>query len=86
MQPGRSAAVRVTLSAAGDATLNAVRLALQLPQGWTAMPTGPTVFGLVTPGQAPTASFLVAPPRYAPNASAVVHATATTGDCSARRG
>jgi beta-glucosidase len=80
MQPGQSAAVRVTLTAAGDATLNAVRLALQLPEGWTAKPTGPTVFGSVAPGQAPAVTFMVTPPSYAPNASAVVHATATTGD------
>ncbi len=80
MQPGQAAAVRVTLTAAGDATLNAVRLALQLPEGWTAKPTGPTVFGSVAPGQAPAVTFMVTPPSYAPNASAVVHATATTGD------
>ena len=80
MQPGQSAAVRVTLTAAGDATLNAVRLALQLPEGWTAKSTGPTVFGSVAPGQAPAVTFMVTPPSYAPNASAVVHATATTGD------
>ena len=80
MQPGKASAVTVTLSAAGDATLHAVRLALQLPQGWTARPTGPTVFGLVRPGDAPSATFLVTPPGYAPNAGAVVHATATTGD------
>jgi beta-glucosidase len=80
MQPGQAAAVRVTLTAAGDATLNAVRLALQLPEGWTAKPTGPTVFGSVAPGQAPVVTFMVTPPSYAPNASAVVHATATTGD------
>jgi beta-glucosidase len=80
MQPGQAAAVRVTLTAGGDATLNAVRLALQLPEGWTAKPTGPANFGLVGPGQAPTVTFMVTPPSYAPNASAVVHATATTGD------
>jgi beta-glucosidase len=80
MQPGRAAAVRVTLTAGGDATLNAVRLALQLPEGWTAKPAGPTNFGSVAPGQAPAVTFLVTPPGYAPNASAVVHATATTGD------
>ena len=57
-----------------------MRLALQLPGGWKAVPTGPTVFGSVAPGQAPAATFLVTPPGYAPNASAVVHATATTGD------
>jgi hypothetical protein len=44
------------------------------------VPTGPTVFGSVSPGAAPTVTFLVTPPRYAPNASAVVHATATLGD------
>ena len=80
MQPGQAAVVRVTLTAAGNATLNAVRLALQLPDGWTAKSTGPTNFGSVAPGQAPTATFMVTPPSYAPNASAVVHATATTGD------
>jgi beta-glucosidase len=79
MRPGQAAAVRVTLTAGGDATLNAVRLALQLPEGWTAKPTGPTNFGSVAPGQAAAVTFLVTPPGYAPNATAVVHATATTG-------
>ena len=79
MHPGQAAAVRVTLMAAGDATLHGVRLALQLPQGWKAVPTGPAVFGSVTPGRTLAVTFLVTPPRYAPNADAVVHATATTG-------
>jgi beta-glucosidase len=78
--PGRAAAVRVTLSAAGSATLHGVRLALQLPQGWKAAPAGPAVFGSVAPGQAPSATFMVTPPAYAPNATVVVHATATVGD------
>jgi beta-glucosidase len=78
--PGRAAAVRVTLSAAGSATLRGVRLALQLPQGWKAAPAGPAVFGSVAPGQAPSATFMVTPPTYAPNATFVVHATATAGD------
>jgi hypothetical protein len=38
------------------------------------------VLGSVAPGQAPVVTFMVTPPSYAPNASAVVHATATTGD------
>ena len=78
--PGRAAAVRVTLTAAGNATLHGVRLALQLPQGWKAAPAGPAVFGSVAPGQAPSATFMVTPPAYAPNATFVVHATATAGD------
>jgi beta-glucosidase len=80
MRPGQAAAVRVTLTAAGTATLTGVRLALQLPPGWRAVPAGPAVFGSVAPGRAATASFLVTPPGYAPDASAVVHATATAGD------
>ena len=79
MQAGKAAAVRVTLTAAGTATLHGVRLALQLPQGWRAVPAGPAVFGSVTPGQAVAVTFQVTPPGYAPNATAVVHATATTG-------
>ena len=79
MQAGKASEVRVTLSAAGDATLNHVRLALQLPQGWKAVPAGPTMFNHVGPGDAPVATFWVTPPRYAPNASAVIHATATIG-------
>src|SRR6266568_982499 len=78
--PGPAVAVRVTLSAAGSATLHGVRLALQLPQGWRAAPAGPTVFGSVAPGQAPAVTFTVTPPGYAPNAAVVVHATATAGD------
>jgi beta-glucosidase len=86
MQAGKTATVRVTLSAAGDATLNHVRLALQLPQGWKAVPAGPTQFANVGPGQAPSATFLVTPPAYAPNASDVVHATATMGDLQREAG
>jgi beta-glucosidase len=80
MQAGKAYPVRVTLSAGGSATLHALRLALQLPQGWRAVPIGPTVFGFVGPHQAPTATFLVRPPAYSPNATFVVHATAVTGD------
>ena len=61
--------MQVTLSAAGNATLHGVRLALQLPQGWRAAPAGPAVFGSVAPGQAPAATFMVTPPGYAPNAT-----------------
>jgi beta-glucosidase len=86
MQAGKVSAVRVTLTAAGNATLHGVRLALQLPQGWRAVPTGPTVFGFVAPGTAPTVTFLVRPPSYAPNANAVVHATATMGDLQREAG
>jgi len=86
MTAGQASAVRVTLSAAGDATLRQVVLALQLPQGWKAVPSGPTRFGDVGPGQAPSATFMVTPPGYSPNATAVVHATATTGDLQREAG
>jgi beta-glucosidase len=86
MQAGKTATVRVTLSAAGSATLDHVRLGLQLPQGWKAVPAGPTMFNHVGPGASPVATFLVTPPSYAPNASAVVHATATIGDLQREAG
>ena len=86
MQPGQAATVQVQLTASGDETLPDVQLALQLPQGWTAVPAGPTDFTSVAPGTAPTATFQVTPPSYAPNTSAVVHATATGGDMTRESG
>jgi uncharacterized membrane protein len=77
MTPGQASTVQVQLSAGGDETLPDAQLALQLPQGWTATAIGPTSFTSVAPGTALTVTFLVAPPSYAANASAVVHATAT---------
>jgi beta-glucosidase len=86
MQPAQAATVQVQLTASGDETLPDVQLALQLPQGWTAVPVGPTEFTGVAPGTAPTATFQVTRPSYAPNASAVVHATATIGDMTREAG
>jgi beta-glucosidase len=85
-QPGQAATVQVQLTASGDQTLPDVQLALQLPQGWTAVPTGPTDFTSVAPGTAPAATFQVTPPSYAPNASAVIHATATIGNLTRETG
>jgi len=79
MTPGQASTVQVQLTAGGDETLPDVQLALQLPQGWTATPVGSTDFTSVAPGTAPTATFQVTPPSYAPNVSAVVHATAIVG-------
>jgi beta-glucosidase len=83
MQPGRPSAVRVTLSAAGDETLQNVTLSLQLPQGWTVTPSQ-AVFSSLSASQAPVATFTVRPPGYAPNTSAVVHATANLGGTAQR--
>jgi beta-glucosidase len=83
---GQPAKVTVTLSAGGNQVLPGVRLALQLPQGWTARPGSPAVFGNVAPGRPVTATFTVTPPADAPNASSVVHATATMGAASRENG
>jgi beta-glucosidase len=83
---GQPARVTVTLDAGGNQALHAVRLALQLPQGWTAKTDGPTVFGTVASGQPVTATFTVTPPSDAPNADAVVHATATMGTAMRENG
>jgi beta-glucosidase len=80
MRPGHASTVQVRLTASGDENLPDVRLALQLPEGWTATAVGSTHFTSVAPGTAPTATFRVTPPGYAPNASAVIHATATMGN------
>jgi beta-glucosidase len=86
MTAGQPATVSATLGAGGNQTLHSVGLALQLPQGWTAKPAGPTVFGSVAPGQAVTARFTVTPPADAVNASDVVHATATMGSTQRENG
>jgi uncharacterized membrane protein len=82
---GKPFTVKATLTAAGDQTLHGVRISLQLPQGWTARPSsGSAVFGVVRPGQAPSATFTVTPPSYAPSSDQVVHATAELGGSDTR--
>ena len=83
MTAGKPFTVKATLTAAGTQTLYGVRLALQLPQGWTARPWS-AVFGVVRPGQAPSATFTVTPPSYAPSSDQVVHATAQLGGSDTR--
>jgi beta-glucosidase len=86
MTAGQAATVTVKLSAGGDQTLNAVRLALQLPRGWTAKADGPATFGSVPAGQAVTATFTVTPPADPVNANDVIHATATMGTATRENG
>jgi hypothetical protein len=64
----------------GDQILADVQLALRLPQRWIEVRVGPTEFTWVASGTALTAIFRVIPLSDAPNASAVVHATAATGN------
>jgi len=77
--PGQRSEVTVRLTRSGSATLALVRLALQVPQGWTASPTGPTSFTNVSPTQSPQVTFNVSPPSWAPQTSVTVHATAALG-------
>ena len=83
MKPGQASTVTVQLTASGDETLFGVRISLQLPQGWTAVPRTDS-FGVVRPGDAPTATLSVTPPSYAPNTSQTVHATADLGGSATR--
>jgi beta-glucosidase len=85
MTPGQPSTVTVSLSPSGNQTLNQVRLALQLPQGWTAQPLSRTRFTDVAPGTAPSAKFSVVPDSQSPNLNATVHATATLGPDLARQ-
>ncbi len=79
MTPGAPSTVTVNLSASGTETLPQAKLALQLPQGWTATAVGPTSFTDVAPGTALTAQFTVTPPADSPNINATIHATAALG-------
>jgi len=76
LQLGLGSRVTVRLTRSGNETLARVRLALQVPQGWTVMSVGPTVFTNVSPSQAPRATFIVTPPTWAPLTNSTVHATA----------
>jgi beta-glucosidase len=84
IRAGRSAQVKETLTAAGNETLHNVRLSLGVPQGWTVKAAGRRTFSDVPPSAAPTATFIVRPPAYAPNVDAVVHATARLGPAATR--
>jgi len=79
MTPGEKSNVTVTLTGGGSETLHNVRLALQLPDGWTVRGNGQKVFGQVKPRRAVAATFVVTPPSWAPSTNSVVHATADLG-------
>lgn len=81
---GKPARVKVTLTPGGNETLHGVRLALQVPQGWDVKPVGSDFFDRLGPSAAPTATFIVRPPPYAPNSHAVVHATAALAPAATR--
>ncbi len=79
IHPGQTKKVTVKLTKGGDEMLRNVRIALQLPQGWTAQPLGQTSFRHLAPDQAATVKFAVTPPSWAPSTNSVVHATADLG-------
>jgi beta-glucosidase len=79
MPSGTAATVTVSLSASGTQTLNSVKLALQLPDGWTAQPLDRARFADVAPGTALSTRFEVVPAAVSRNQNEVVHATASLG-------
>jgi beta-glucosidase len=79
MTPGQASNVTVTLTAGGNETLHGVRVALQLPDGWSVRGGGEKVLGRVKPRRAVAVTFTVTPPSWAPSTNSVVHATADLG-------
>jgi beta-glucosidase len=79
MTPGQPSNVTVTLTAGGNETLHGVRVALQLPDGWSVRGGGQKVLGRVKPRRAVAVTFRVTPPSWAPSTNSVVHATADLG-------
>ena len=79
MASGKAATVTVSLSASGNQTLNQVKLALQLPDGWTAQPLDRARFTDVAPQTALSTRFEVVPAAVSRNQNEVVHATASLG-------
>lgn len=84
LTPGASAPVTVRLTGGGTARLAAVRLALQLPQGFTATRRGVIVFRHVPARRGLVVRFRITAPRGTPNESVTIHATATLGPDAAR--
>jgi beta-glucosidase len=79
MTPGQASNVTVTLTAGGNETLHGVRVALQLPDGWSVRGGGQKVLARVKPRRAVAVTFRVTPPSWAPSTNSVVHATADLG-------
>jgi beta-glucosidase len=84
MTSGTPSTVTVSLSASGTQTLNQVKLALQLPDGWTARPLDRAGFTDVAPGAALSTRFAVVPAAVSLTQNEVVHATASLGPDLAR--
>jgi beta-glucosidase len=79
MASGKATTVTVSLSASGTQTLNQVKLALQLPDGWTAQALDRARFTDVAPGTPLSTRFEVVPAAVSRNQNEVVHATASLG-------
>ena len=79
MAPGTTSTVKVHLTSDGNARLRDVRLALQVPSGFTVRPVRRTAFANLRPHQSPTAVFRVTAPVWAPAENITVHATANLG-------
>ncbi len=63
--PGTSSVVNVTLTAGGNETVSAIRLALKAPGGWKVTPLATATRSDVLPGDAITIPFAVTPPTGA---------------------
>ncbi len=82
-RPGARAVVRVSLSAGGNETLQAVRLSLRAPAGWRVVPLDRGGRKLA-PNEAATARFAVTPPSWAVTRYVTLYGTAdlSHGHCS----
>jgi beta-glucosidase len=62
IEVGRPDTVTTTLTAGGTETLHGVRMSLDVPAGWSAVPTSRDVFGTVSPGQQEVTTWRVTAP------------------------
>lgn len=75
--PGRANKVTTTFSNGEAAAVSDVRLALAVPEGWTATATGPTRFGSVASGDAVSTEWEVTPAADTPTGEYDLVTTAT---------
>ncbi|MFF3291435.1 endo-alpha-N-acetylgalactosaminidase family protein [Streptomyces sp. NPDC003023] len=86
LEPGAENEVKAVFTNDEASAADGVRLALRLPEGWTAEPAGPVAFEAVAPGAKVTGTWQVTPPADAEYRTHSIGATAAYTVAGSARG